>query len=52
MMRGRFGVPESNCIHIYFGPTHIIVYYISLDNQGKRLFGNISYMKINKELMK
>ena len=51
MMRGRFGVPESNS-YMYFGPAYIIVYYISLDNQGKGFFGNISYMKIHKEFVK
>ena len=49
-MRGRFGVPESNS-YIYSGPAYIIVYYIPLDNQGKGLFVNISYMKIHKELV-
>ena len=51
MMRGRFGGLNSNS-HIYFDPVYIIVYYVSLDNQKKGVLGNISYMKIGKEVVK
>ena len=51
MMRGRFGGLRSNS-HIYFDPGYIRVYYISLDNQKKEVFGKISYMKIGTEIGK
>ena len=51
MMRGRFGVLNSNS-HIYFDLVYIIVYHVSLDNQKKGVLGNISYMKIGKEVVK
>ena len=50
MMRGRFGGLRSNS-HIYFDPVYIRVYYISLDNQKKEVFGKISYMKIGTEIV-
>ena len=51
MMRGRFGGLKSNS-HIYFYPAYIIVYYISLDNQKKEVFGNINYMNSDTEIVK
>ena len=50
MMRGRFGGLKSNS-HIYFDPVYIRVYYISLENQKKEVFGNTSYMKIGTEIV-
>ena len=47
MMGGRLVVLKSNS-YIYFDPAYIIVYYISLDSQKKRFFGNISYMHTAK----
>ena len=49
-MRGRFGGLRSNS-HIHFDPVYIRVYYISLDNQRKGVFGKISYMKIDTEIV-
>ena len=37
--------------HIYFDPVYIRVYYISLENQKKEVFGNTSYMKIGTEIV-
>ena len=51
MMRGSFGRLRSNS-HIYFDPVYIRVYYISLDNQKKVVFGKISYMKMGTEIRK
>ena len=51
MMRGRFRRLKSNS-HIYVYPVYIILYYISLDNQKKEVFGNITYMKIDTEIVK
>ena len=51
MMQGRFGGLRSHS-HIYFDSVHIRVYYISLDNQKKEVFGKISYMKIGTEIVK
>ena len=51
MMRGCFGGLKSNS-HIYFGPVYIRLYHISLDNQKKEVFENISYMKIGKGILK
>ena len=51
MMRGRFGRLRSYS-HIYFYSIYIRVYYISLDNQKKGVFGKISYMKIRTEIVK
>ena len=49
-MRGRFGGLRSNS-HIHFDPVYIRVFYISLDNQRKEVFGKISYMKIGTEIV-
>ena len=51
MMRGRCAAHQSN-LHIYFDATHIIIYFISLNDQKKNVYGNISYMKIDKGLVK
>ena len=51
MMRGCFGGLRSN-LHIYFDPVYIRVYYTSLDNQKKEVFGKICYMKIGTEIGK
>ena len=50
MMWERFGGLKSNS-HIYFDPVYIRVYYISLENQKKEVFGNTSYMKIGTEIV-
>ena len=50
MMRGRFRGLKSNS-HIYFDPVYIRVQYISLENQKKEVYGNISSMKIGTEIV-
>ena len=50
-MQGRCAAHQRN-LHIYFDATHIIIYVISLNNEKKTLYGNISYMKIDKGSVK
>ena len=53
MMRGRFAVLRSNYMYyIYFIPSYIVVYLVSLDSQKNKLLGNISYVNIGKETVK
>ena len=52
MMRGPFWRDQIKLAYIYIDPVYIIVYYISLENQKKEVFGNTSYMKIGTEIVK
>ena len=50
-MRGRFAVLRPNK-YIYFIPSYIVVYIVSLDSQTNKLLGNIIYVNIGKQTVK
>ena len=45
MMRGRFAVLTSK-YYIYFVPSFIQVYIVSLNSQKNEVLGNISYIQM------
>ena len=51
MMRGRFAVLRSN-YYIYFVPSHISVYLVSLNSKKNELLGHSIHVNIGKQLMK
>ena len=50
-MRGRFAVLRSNG-YIYFIPSYILLYLVSLDSQKNKLLRNIIYVHIGKQKVK
>ena len=51
MMSGRFAVLRPNKF-MYFIPSYIVVYLVSLDSQKNKLLGNIIYVNIGKQTVK
>ena len=48
MMRGRFSVLRSN-LYMYFIPSYIVVYLVSLDSQRNKLLGYSIYVNIETD---
>ena len=51
VMRGCFAVLRSN-LYIYFIPSNIEVYLVSLDSQKNKLLGNNIYVNVGKQTVK
>ena len=51
MMCGRFSVLRSN-LYIYFIPSYIVVYLVSLDSQKNKVLRNIIYVNIGEQTVK